>query len=189
MNLYFRLIGVLISCLFKSRITNVRTVCKRGFHVLPTDLDTNLHMNNGRYLTLMDLGRLELVIRTGLLRAMIRRHAIPVLSSVKIRYRIPLHLFESYRLETKVLCWDEKWVYMQQRFVIAKGAKKGATAAIAILKAGFFDKKHKKTVPTDELINIIGIKMQSPDCPAYIHEWQKAETSLRNVTAREKKDA
>ena len=29
--------------------------------VWPNDLDTNAHMNNGRYLTLMDLGRFDLM--------------------------------------------------------------------------------------------------------------------------------
>lgn len=31
----------------------------------PGDLDINFHMNNGRYLTLMDLGRFNLTIRSG----------------------------------------------------------------------------------------------------------------------------
>jgi acyl-CoA thioesterase FadM len=33
------------------------------FRVWPGDLDFNLHMNNGRYLTLMGLGRLDLMAR------------------------------------------------------------------------------------------------------------------------------
>ena len=33
--------------------------------VLPTDLDLNLHLNNGRALTLMDLGRVDLMLRMG----------------------------------------------------------------------------------------------------------------------------
>ena len=41
--------------------------------VLPNDLDTNLHLNNGRYLTLMDLGRVDLMLRMGVMGELRRR--------------------------------------------------------------------------------------------------------------------
>ncbi|MEN0024635.1 MAG: acyl-CoA thioesterase, partial [Microbacterium sp.] len=37
---------------------------------LPSDIDILRHMNNGRYLSLFDLGRWDLLIRTGLFDAM-----------------------------------------------------------------------------------------------------------------------
>ena len=40
--------------------------------VCPGDLDTSLHMNNGRYWTLMDLGRTDLMLRSGFWRAVVR---------------------------------------------------------------------------------------------------------------------
>ena len=42
------------------------------FRVWPHDLDTSLHMNNGRYWTLMDLGRADLMIRSGLWPSILR---------------------------------------------------------------------------------------------------------------------
>ena len=39
---------------------------------LPTDIDLLRHMNNGRYLSLFDLGRWDLLVRTGLLDVMKR---------------------------------------------------------------------------------------------------------------------
>ena len=41
-----------------------------GFLVWPNDLDVNVHMNNGRFLSIMDLGRFDLSFRTDLGRAM-----------------------------------------------------------------------------------------------------------------------
>ena len=38
------------------------------FRAWPTDLDPSLHVNNGRYLALMDLGRLDLMVGAGLWR-------------------------------------------------------------------------------------------------------------------------
>ena len=39
-----------------------------NFRVLPTDLDVNLHMNNGRFLQIMDLARIDWLLRTGILQ-------------------------------------------------------------------------------------------------------------------------
>lgn len=185
MNLYLRLIIVWLASYFKAGISDIATGSELAFRVLPNDLDTNFHMNNGRYLTLMDLGRLDLVLRTGLLRVMARRKCIPVLSAVKIRYRLPLALFQKYKLRTRVVCWDDKWVFMEQRFIIARGKKKGATAAIALLKGGFYDRKNKCTVPTQDLIDIVGIDQTSPEFPETITLWQQAEDALRARTSGE----
>jgi len=40
-------------------------VGRMTFRVVPTDLDVLGHMNNGVYFSLMDLGRIDLMIRTG----------------------------------------------------------------------------------------------------------------------------
>jgi acyl-CoA thioesterase FadM len=39
---------------------------QRQFRVLPNDIDINGHMNNGRYLTMLDLRIVEYFIRVGL---------------------------------------------------------------------------------------------------------------------------
>lgn len=184
MNLYLRLLILIIrGIFFKPRVTDLMAVQSLQFRVLPNDLDSNMHMNNGRYLTIMDLGRFDLILRNGLLRAMIKRKAIPVLASVSTRYRISLAPFEPYRLETRVICWDPKWVYMEQRFVITKGKKAGAVAAIALVKGGFYDQVAKRTVPTEELLGIIGMKFKSPPMPGHVRGWVEAEDALRGVTA------
>lgn len=183
MNLFIRALLVFLTSFLRPRVGNIVAGCSLRLHVLPNDLDTNGHMNNGRYLTLMDLGRLDLVMRTGLMPFMIRNKSVPILAAAKIRYRIPLHVFEPFDIQTRVLCWDEKWIYMEQRFIVAKGDKKGAVAAIALLKGGFYNRRRKATVPTQELLEAIGANPQSPEFPAYVTDWQKAEDSLRAVTA------
>lgn len=186
MNLYLRLLIVLIASLFKPRLRHVTDPASLIFHVLPNDLDLNVHMNNGRYMTIMDLGRLDLVLRTGLFRLMMARGYLPVLGSANMRWRLPLGPFQRYRLETRAVCWDDKWIYLEQRFVIAKGAKAGAVAAIGTLKGSFYDRRTRTTVPTNDLLSAIGIDEPSPPMPAHIREWQKAEETLRSVTSEEK---
>lgn len=184
MNLYLRLFILYIRSFLKPAIGDILDVSTLHFNVLPNDLDLNGHMNNGRYATIMDLGRMDLVMRNGIMKVMMKQKSVPVLGSVKLRYRIPLMPFQAYTLETKVLCWDEKWVFLQQQFIIKKGKKAGADAAIGIVKGGFYDTKNKRTVPTQDLLDILGMKTQSPEFPHYIQDWIKAEQSLKDVTAQ-----
>jgi acyl-CoA thioesterase FadM len=183
MNLYLRVLLVLIASFFKPKTRDMLQTFKLRLHVLPNDLDTNMHMNNGRYATIMDLGRFDMILRNGLMRLMIDQKSVPILSALSVRYRIPLHAFEPYDLETRVLCWDDKWVFMEQRFVLVKGPKAGAVAAIALLKGGFYDQKRKTTVPTADLMKALGVEAHSPPVPDYVLQWQKSEESLRAVTA------
>lgn len=182
MNLYFRLIIICISTLFKPKITQILNPISRHFRVLPNDLDLNLHMNNGRYLTIMDLGRLEFLMRTGIMKQMIRSKAIPVLSGVQMRYRMELRPWQKYSLETRIVGWDEKWVFIEQKFIITDGKKAGEAAAIGILKGAFFDKNTKRTVPTSDLLASIGLKEKSPELPEYVAKWAETEEALRPYT-------
>ena len=69
MNLWLRVLHLIITSFFRPKLDPVRDVSRLTFRVWPHDLDTSLHMNNGRYWTLMDLGRTDIMIRSGLWRA------------------------------------------------------------------------------------------------------------------------
>ncbi len=186
MNLYLRLLYMLLASFFKPKIDDVLRKSALQFCVLPNDLDLNGHMNNGRYLTIMDIGRMDFVLRVpGLARHVIRNKFIPVLSGAMMRYRLPLLPFQTYTLTTRILCWDDKWVYMEQRFIIAGGKKDGAVAAIGLLKGSFFSKTLRATVPTADIMTAIGQAAQSPEPPPYLLEWSRAEDALRAETARD----
>lgn len=182
MNLYFRFLIVLIASFFRPRIANILDTASLNLRVLPNDLDLNGHMNNGRYPSLMDLGRLDLVLRSGLLRLMLREKSVPILAAVQIRFRIPVNVFDLCDLQTRVICWDEKWVFMEQRFVLKTGPRAGGVAAIALVKGGFYNRRTRKTVPTQDLLDAVGAKTNSPPFPGYITDWIAAEESLRTLT-------
>lgn len=184
MSLFFRTLWVYLLSLFRPRITDILETATVDFHVLPNDLDTNIHMNNGRYLTIMDLGRFDLVLRTGILKHMIRQKAMPVLSAAQMRWRLSLQPFQKYTLETRVVCWDEKWVYMEQKFIIRGGSKDGAVAAIGIVKGSFYSNLNRETVPTLEILKALHLDQESPPMPDHIREWQAAEEHLKAVTAQ-----
>ena len=170
MNLIFRLLGVLIAAAFRPRL-GIDDSSQVGSLVLPNDLDLNLHMNNGRYLTVLDLGRLDFLIRAGLVRTFIRQRWRPLIGGTLIRYRFGLRPFQRFTIVTRISSWDEKWFYFEQRIVTDKGV-----AAIAISKGLARDRN--ETIMPREILQRIGIERLSPDIPRAVSLWIEAENAL-----------
>ncbi|HEU0187391.1 MAG TPA: thioesterase family protein [Gallionellaceae bacterium] len=131
MNLLLRILYVGLRALFKERIPIGASASHLSLRVMPNDLDLNLHMNNGRYLSICDLNRVDLFIRSGLLKTMIKRRWIAVIAEQTIKYKKPLALFERYDVILEVTHWDDKYFYMTHTFsnperVIAEGTAMGA---------------------------------------------------------------
>lgn len=168
MNLWVRLVMVWLGSYFRPRLSPIDPSRLR-FTVWPHDLDTNRHMNNGRYWTMMDLGRFDLILRTGLGSIVFRRGWSPLVASGTIRFRRAVTLFDRYTLETRVLCWDEKYIFLEQRF------ERGADlVAVGVVKTLFRD-RHGNIRPTD-VLGAVGISIPSPPMPEWIRIWQEAET-------------
>src|SRR3712207_2611966 len=115
MNLWFRLFYLIVASFVRPKLDPARDVSCLEFRVWPHDLDLSLHMNNGRYWTLMDLGRLDLVIRSGLWRAVVRHRWAPIVNAAKIRFRRELKLFRPFRIETRIVAWTEAFIVMEHR--------------------------------------------------------------------------
>ena len=186
MNLWFRLIIICLGYIYDRRKLDPLGSSKLEFRVWPFDLDLNAHMNNGRYLSIMDLGRLDLIVRLGMIKKVVKSKWMPVLGSATIRYRQPLKPFQKFKLKTRVIWWDDKWFYMEQRFIIIDDKdpdKNGLVAAIAFVKGSFYDRKAKQTVPTRDLTALMGIEEKDyPEQPKYIKSWQDAEDDMRDLT-------
>ena len=134
MNLIFRMAYVYILSLFRPRIAPGNMASELTLRVLPNDLDLNFHMNDGRYITLCDLNRIDLFIRTGLMRSMFKRGWIPVIAEHTMSYKRPLNLFDRYVVKTEVTHFDEKYFYMNHAFirderVVAAGTSKSCVYA------------------------------------------------------------
>lgn len=138
-----------------------------SFRVWPLDLDTNGHLNNGRYLTLMDLGRWDLTGRMGVLAHARRERWMPVVAASTIRYRKSLGPFQRYDLRTRLLGWDGKAFFFQQTF--ERGGEVHATAAVraVLLRKG-------GRVPPQEAVDLLEKGLASPPLPAWVQLWARA---------------
>ena len=173
MNLWLRMFRVLIGACFRSRLTLVDHSVLR-FRVLPTDLDINVHMNNARYIALMDLGRLDLIIRTGLWRAVLRRHWQPVLGGCMVRFRRPLKPFQPFTLTSHMLAWDDKWIYIEHKIEVD-----GVLACQAVVR-GAFVAADGVVAPID-VAEAAGFAGEVPALPAWV---AASVSSWREMEAR-----
>lgn len=135
------------------------------FRVLPTDLDVYGHMNNGRYLSISDIGRFDLLRRSGLWRVMSKRGWYPVVASSTISYRKSLQPWQKFTVESRFLGVNERDVYLEQRFVVA-----GEVYARLFIR-GRFLMKSGGHVPMDDLIAILGERPIPTAMPAWLIAW------------------
>jgi acyl-CoA thioesterase FadM len=89
--------------------------------VWPNDIDFNLHLNNSRFLTCMDYGRIHMLAAVGILDHVVQRRWTPLVGSIDIVYRRSLPLWAAFTLTTRTLCWDEKWFYSEQTIRSTEG--------------------------------------------------------------------
>lgn len=107
---------------------------ERTFRVLPNDLDINRHMNDGQYLTMIDLMLIEYFARTGFLRVLMKNRWHPIVGGSVITYRRELKLGQQYKLRFRWYGSDEFWNYLRFDFVsmdgriCTSGYPKGAAA-------------------------------------------------------------
>lgn len=179
MNLWFRLLWFFITSRLRRALEAPFGVSKLTFRVWPTDLDTNFHMNNGRYLTVMDIGRLDLILRTGLWRSVVKHGWMPVVSTASVRFRRELRLFEQFTLETRVRYWADSVIVMEHRFRFTKGNRKGAIAATALIKGGFYDRKQKSFVPVQRILEELNVTEGSPPAEPEITALLETEETIR----------
>lgn len=149
MSLLWRLLWTTLAALLDRRRLGAAAESRLAFRVWPTDLDLNLHMTNARYLSIMDLGRLDLIVRTGIGRRMIREKWAAILGEAQIRFRRPLAPFQPFELATRVVRWDEKWIYLEQRI-----ESRGELCAVAMMK-GIFRSRAGAVAPEQVLADLI----------------------------------
>ena len=140
-------------------------VGRMAFRVLPTDLDVLGHMNNGVYLSIMDLGRMDLLQRSGVWSRLFRAGFFPVMADETISFRRSLMPWQRFTLETRIVGYDAKAVYVEQRAVV-----EGQIYARATTR-GRFVKKTGGTVTTAEVAEVTGIDITGRPLPEWMARW------------------
>jgi acyl-CoA thioesterase FadM len=138
--------------------------------VWPDDLDFNLHMNNARYLTAMEMGRWDLAIRQGWMPKVWSQRWQILIGSATVRFKRALKPFERYALHTRIAGWNDKWFFIEH----ALKRKNGDVAASGAVKGIFRGKDGN--VPTPDVMRTLGFEgAGSPPTPEWIAQWHATE--------------
>lgn len=135
---------------------------------LPTDLDLLGHMNNGRYASLFDLGRFDLLIRTGVWKLLAQKQWYAVVASETITFRKSLEPWQRFTIESRLLGHDDKSVYLMHRAVVD-----GEIYAEMIVRSRFL-RRTGGIVPLDELFDALHKPDNLPELEPWVLDWAVA---------------
>jgi acyl-CoA thioesterase FadM len=139
------------------------------FTVLPQDCDLNFHLNAGRFISFMDIARIELIGRMRALSKLLRRGWRPVVGGCVVRFRRSVQPFERFQIRSRVVGWDEKWFYIEHIL-----EKNGVLCAVGHMRTTIRGKNG--AVPTRDVLALMGNEqVAQPPLPDFVAHWRDLE--------------
>ncbi|BEU98698.1 acyl-CoA thioesterase (plasmid) [Acidovorax sp. DW039] len=171
MNLWLRLIWAVLRA-WRLPTIQPGALIERNLRVWPGDLDINGHMNNGRYLTIIDLMLVEYFVRSGFAQVMLKAGWRPMSGGAVITYRKSLQPGQLYRLRFSLAAANENWNFMRFEFL----RKDGTLCAAGYMKGAAVGRKG--LVPNIESYNRLGIQFEMTPLPFAVQSWLAAEQAI-----------
>ena len=137
----------------------------------PWDIDPWMELNNGRTLTLFDLGRIPLGARTGLHRIAREKGWGLAVAGASVRYRRRVKMFDRIEMRTRLVGWDARFIYMDQTMWV-----QGECTSQALLRSAITAGK-RGIVPPAEMALALGLSAESPALPDWVAEWIAADAT------------
>lgn len=137
----------------------------------PWDIDLFMEMNNGRVLTLLDLNRTVLAKRAGLLKTLKENKWGLTMAGVSVRYRRRIRPFEPFTTRGHALCWDDKFIYLEQAMI----KRSGEVANHALYRSAVTGPKG--IIPPTQVLASMGQDAKSPPIPDWVQNWIDADAT------------
>jgi len=171
MNLYLRLCWTL----FRGSILPAHSIyepIERTFRVLPNDVDINGHMNNGRYLTILDLMLVEFFTRTGYVKVLLTQGWRPMSGGAIITHRRGLKPFQKYRIHYEWASCDAHWNFMKFSFVTMDGrlCAAGYMKGAAVSSEGLVENQRS--------FDLLGVQLEHRPASEAVSAWMQSEKQL-----------
>ncbi len=140
-----------------------------SYHMcLPQDIDPWMELNNGRTLTLYDLGRVPMAIRMGFDRLAKDRGWGLTVAGASTRYRRRVRMFQRFEMRSRIVGWDHRFLYMDQSMWCG-----GECTSQMLLRAAVASKDG--IVPTARVLQAMGRPEKSPVLPDWVQAWSAAD--------------
>ncbi len=134
----------------------------------PWDLDPWIELNNGRTLTLYDLGRIPMAARTGMVQTLRKKGWGITVAGNSVRYRKRIRMFDRFTMVSRGLGWDDRFIYMEQSIW-----RNGACCNQMLLRSALTGPEG--IVPPAELVKALGSTAESPPLPDWVQAWIAAD--------------
>ena len=158
---YVRLFRVILTRNFRTKVDfHNQGEDTINLMVLPQDIDPFMELNNGRYVTLLDLGRFGYSINVNINKFLKQNKWSLTITGTYNNYRHRLRLFQRFQLKTKLLGYDEKWFYFFQ-----KAVKNDKTYMASVVRFSFTSKDG--IVSPKEVVKTMGQEYN----PGKLDEW------------------
>lgn len=175
MKLYLRLLHLWLLGRRRSRVSVMGPVTT-PFRVWPTDLDLLRHVNNGVYLTIMDIGRLDLLARAGVTPRLAAKGWYPVVVAETITFKRSLTVFQRFDVVTRVLGWDDVSMFLEQDFL-----RGGTLVARGVIRGRFLGRDGARITP-EQVVALADEPVERPELPGWVSTWAAA-TEIRSAAA------
>jgi acyl-CoA thioesterase FadM len=122
------------------------------FRCLPSDIDSNFHLNNARYMMLADVGRIDIFIRAGLLGHARKQGWAPMMGGLQAVYVREIRLWKRFEVVSTIETWEDTQVIGRHRFEL----EDGQTAALVMTTAGIYKFRERRFMPIGEILAELG---------------------------------
>jgi acyl-CoA thioesterase FadM len=146
--------------------------------VMPWDADVYPEMNNGRHLTLMDLGRFDFARRAGLLAMAKREGWSFVVGGASIRFNRRLRPGSRFQLRTRLLGHDRHWFYFHQTT-----ESRGRLCSGALVRAGLCTRGGM--VEAERVLAALGAGERQAPLPDWVRDWIAADALRPEAAGRD----
>jgi len=165
-----RLFILFISTFFKKKIL-LTDISNLSFRVWPLEADKK-YMNNASFWTIAEMGQMDFLFRTGLFKFCRRYHWSPLVGSQKMVYMKPLKRFECFQLKSRIIYFNDKWLYFEQSFL-----RKEQLIANSLIKVLF--KSKEGNVSVQKILTVLGHELRLPHRPLIRYSEQIDETLIK----------
>ncbi len=136
---------------------------------LPQDIDLWWELNNGRTLTMYDMGRLPLAMRVGLIKTLRQNKWALTMAGCSVRYRRRIRMFEAFTMKSRAVGWDDKFVYLEQSI----WKKSGECAGHILYRSAVTDRSG--IVAPTRVMEALGMDTASNPLPDWVKAWIEAD--------------
>lgn len=133
----------------------------------PWDLDPWVELNNGRTMTMFDLGRLGMMERMGLVDALRRNGWGFTVAGSTVRYRRRVQMWDRMEMRSRIAGMDRRFFYVEQSIRV-----RGDACSHALLRIAMTD---GHIVPPERAVEVMPELARLPELEDWARAWSEAE--------------